>query len=83
MQTTGFTENGFGRARFPAKALGILRHGAGRLNIGLEASCLRWSCSTYNCVWELIYLHLELFYLLLEHFCLQWESVSDKHPKGL
>ena len=57
----------------------------------LEASCLQWSFFylqltilgflltiraffTYN---------FSFFYLHLDHFCLQWESDSDKRLKGL
>ena len=48
--------------------------------------------SAYNCIWELFCLQLQLFILLLELFylkfklrlfCLQWESVSNKHLNRL
>ena len=63
----------------------------------LEASCLQWSFSTYNSVWEhflltigtsllataAFLLTIETFYLQLRLFCLQWEGASNKHLHGL
>ena len=35
----------------------------------LEASCLQWRFFTYGCVWELLCLQLEIFYLPLNFSC--------------